>query len=166
VTDCNLMLGKIQPKILSPGVRSRGDAPLDDAVVRAKFAALAARSAAPTGDTRTPEQVAEGFVEIAVGNMAEAIKKISVQRGHDVTEYTLCCFGGAAGQQRLPRRRRARYGRACSSIRSPGFSPPTAWARRTRTAMREEAVEVELEADKRPCSKARSRSCPGRRRRN
>jgi len=98
VTDCNLMLGKIQPKFFPPVFGPGGDAPLDDSVVRAKFAALAGEIHRATGDTRTPEQVAEGFVEIAVGNMAEAIKKISVQRGHDVTEYTLCCFGGAAGQ--------------------------------------------------------------------
>src|SRR6267143_400935 len=98
VTDCNLMLGKIQPKFFPPVFGPGGDAPLDGDVVRAKFAALADEIRGATGDTRTPEQVAEGFVEIAVGSMAEAIKKISVQRGHDVTEYTLCCFGGAAGQ--------------------------------------------------------------------
>src|SRR6266516_2392296 len=98
VTDCNLMLGKIQPKFFPPVFGPGGDEPLDDAVVRAKFAALADEIRCATGDPRAPEQVAEGFVEIAVGNMAEAIKKISVQRGHDVTEYTLCCFGGAAGQ--------------------------------------------------------------------
>src|SRR2546421_4322962 len=98
VTDCNLMLGKIQPKFFPPVFGPGGDEPLDDAVAREKFSALADEIRRATGDTRTPEQVAEGFVEIAVGNMAEAIKKISVQRGHDVTEYTLCCFGGAAGQ--------------------------------------------------------------------
>ena len=61
---------------------------------------LAGEIRGATGDARTPEQVAEGFVDIAVGNMANAIKQISVQRGHDVTEYTLCCFGGAAGSTR------------------------------------------------------------------
>src|SRR6266702_4646681 len=98
VTDANLMLGKIQPKFFPAVFGPQGDASLDDAAVRAKFAALAGEIRRATGDTRSPEQVAEGFIEIAVGNMAEAIKKISVQRGHDVTEYTLCCFGGAAGQ--------------------------------------------------------------------
>src|SRR6266851_3267937 len=71
VTDANVMLGKIQPKFFPAVFGPQGNASLDDAA---------------------------GFIEIAVGNMAEAIKKISVQRGHDVTEYTLCCFGGAAGQ--------------------------------------------------------------------
>src|SRR2546423_344452 len=98
VTDCNLMLGKIQPKFFPAVFGPGGAEPLDDAIAREKFSALADEIRRATGDTRTPEQVAEGFVEIAVGNMAEAIKKISVQRGHDVTEYTLCCFGGAAGQ--------------------------------------------------------------------
>jgi len=98
VTDANVMLGKIQPKFFPAVFGPRGDASLDDAAVRAKFAALAGEIRRATGDTRSPEQAAEGFIEIAVGNMAEAIKKISVQRGHDVTEYTLCCFGGAAGQ--------------------------------------------------------------------
>src|SRR5260370_15789852 len=81
------MLGKIQPKFFPPVFGPGGDEPLDDAAVRAKFAALAEEIRRATGDSRAPEQVAEGFVEIAVGNMAEAIKKISVQRGHDVTEY-------------------------------------------------------------------------------
>jgi 5-oxoprolinase (ATP-hydrolysing) len=98
VTDCNVMLGKIQPEhfphVFGPGA----EAPLDADVVRQKFAALADEINTATGDTRTPEQVAEGFLVIAVENMANAIKQISVQRGYDVTEYTLNCFGGAAGQ--------------------------------------------------------------------
>jgi 5-oxoprolinase (ATP-hydrolysing) len=98
VTDANVMLGKIQPRYFPAVFGREGNAPLDAGVVREKFAALAAEIRRATGDTRSPEEVAEGFVEIAVGNMAEAIKKISVQRGHDVTGYTLCCFGGAAGQ--------------------------------------------------------------------
>jgi 5-oxoprolinase (ATP-hydrolysing) len=98
VTDCNVMLGKIQPEFFPPVFGANGDAPLDADVVRQKFAALALEIKNKTGDSRTPEQVAEGYIDIAVGNMANAIKQISVQRGHDVTEYTLCCFGGAAGQ--------------------------------------------------------------------
>jgi 5-oxoprolinase (ATP-hydrolysing) len=94
VTDANVMLGKIQPayfpQVFGPG----GDQPLDASIVRKKFGDLTAQ----IKDGRSAEQVAEGFVAIAVGNMANAIKHISVQRGHDVTRYTLCCFGGAAGQ--------------------------------------------------------------------
>ena len=98
VTDCNVMLGKIQPKFFPSVFGPEGDEPLDAQVVREKFAELAREIREATGDARTPQQVAEGYVDIAVGNMANAIKQISVQRGHDVTEYTLCCFGGAGGQ--------------------------------------------------------------------
>jgi len=98
VTDANVMLGKIQPAHFPHVFGAGGDQPLDAQVVRERFAALAEEIRHATGDTRTPEDVAEGYVQIAVGNMANAIKHISVQRGHDVTEYTLCCFGGAAGQ--------------------------------------------------------------------
>ncbi len=94
VTDANVMLGKIQPEYFPHVFGREGKDALDAVVVKAKFVELAKT----IGDGRTPEQVAEGFVQIAVGNMANAIKHISVQRGHDVTEYTLCCFGGAAGQ--------------------------------------------------------------------
>src|SRR4029079_3173576 len=75
-----------------------GDAPLNTAVVREKFTALAAEIHAATGESRPPEAIAEGYVKMALDNMANAIKKISIERGHDVTAYTLCCFGGAAGQ--------------------------------------------------------------------
>lgn len=94
VTDANVMLGKLQPaffpKIFGPGQ----DQPLDADSVRAAFAELAAQ----VGDGRSPEEVADGFVRIAVANMAEAIKKISVARGYDVTQYALNAFGGASGQ--------------------------------------------------------------------
>ncbi|MFA6312723.1 MAG: hydantoinase B/oxoprolinase family protein [Sterolibacterium sp.] len=92
VTDCNVLLGKIQPEFFPRVFGPNGDEPVDAEVVRAKFAELAS-------STRlAPQQAAEGFLDIAVANMANAIKKISVQRGYDVTKYTLCCFGGAAGQ--------------------------------------------------------------------
>jgi len=94
VTDANVMLGKIQPKYFPRVFGSGGDLPLDARVVREKFQQLVSQ----IKDGRSAEQVAEGFIQIAVGNMANAIKHISVQRGHDVTRYTLCCFGGAAGQ--------------------------------------------------------------------
>ncbi|MER9754952.1 hydantoinase B/oxoprolinase family protein [Mesorhizobium sp. M0166] len=94
VTDANVMLGKLQPEFF-PAIFGPGqDEPLDVQTVREKFTALAAE----IGDGRSPETVAEGFVTIAVENMANAIKKISVQRGYDVTEYLLNCFGGAGGQ--------------------------------------------------------------------
>ena len=94
VTDANVMLGKIQPKYFPQVFGADGKQSLDSEIVQSEFEKLTARIA----DGRAPEQVAEGFVQIAVGNMANAIKHISVQRGHDVTRYTLCCFGGAAGQ--------------------------------------------------------------------
>ncbi len=98
VTDCNVMLGKLQPDFFPHVFGPDRDAPLDAAIVRDKFADLAAEITRATGDTRTPVEVAEGFLKIAVENMANAIKKISIQRGYDVTGYTLCCFGGAGGQ--------------------------------------------------------------------
>ncbi len=98
VTDCNVMLGKLDPELFPRVFGPGGDAPLDAVVVRQKFAELADEVTANTGAVRTPEEVAAGFLAIAVENMANAIKHISVQRGYDVTEYTLCCFGGAGGQ--------------------------------------------------------------------
>src|SRR5207237_2205690 len=94
VTDANLMLGKIQPAFFPAVFGANGDQPLDAEVVAERFRRLTHE----IGDGRSAEQVAEGYVQIAVGNMANAIKQISVQRGHDVTRYTLNCFGGAAGQ--------------------------------------------------------------------
>jgi 5-oxoprolinase (ATP-hydrolysing) len=98
VTDCNVMLGKLQPAFFPHVFGPRADQPLDRVVVVAKFAALSAEIEAATGNRRTPVEVAEGFLRIAVENMANAIKQVSIQRGYDVTEYTLCCFGGAGGQ--------------------------------------------------------------------
>jgi 5-oxoprolinase (ATP-hydrolysing) len=98
VTDCNVMLGKIQPAHFPKLFGESGDLPLDGGVVAEKFAALVAEVKAVSGQTVTPQQAAEGFITIAVANMANAIKKISVARGYDVTRYTLACFGGAGGQ--------------------------------------------------------------------
>jgi len=98
VTDCNVMLGKLQPKHFPQVFGPNADQPLDRQVVVEAFTSLAKEIEKATGDIRTPEQVAEGFLAIAVENMANAIKRISVQRGYDVSEYTLCCFGGAGGQ--------------------------------------------------------------------
>src|SRR5260370_4642561 len=94
VTDANVMLGKIQPKYFPRVFGANGDQALDADVVSRGFNDLKKK----INDNRASEEIAEGFVQIAVGNMANAIKHISVQRGHDVTAYTLCCFGGPAGQ--------------------------------------------------------------------
>ena len=98
VTDCNVMLGKLQPEFFPKVFGKNGDLPLDRTVVIEKFTELAQTISQATGQAVTPEVVAQGFLEIAVEKMAMAIKKISVQRGYDVTEYVLCCFGGAGGQ--------------------------------------------------------------------
>lgn len=97
-TDANVLLGKIQPayfpKVFGPG----GNEPLDRDCVVQKFEAMAAQVRESTGRAATAESLAEGFLQIAVQNMANAIKRISVARGYDVTQYTLQCFGGAGGQ--------------------------------------------------------------------
>src|SRR6185437_11463321 len=97
--DANVMLGKLQPDFF-PAIFGPGqDQPLDAEIVREKFAVLGTEIwGGEIGDGHSPEAVAEGFLTIAVENMANAIKKISVQRGYDVTEYVLNCFGGAGGQ--------------------------------------------------------------------
>jgi 5-oxoprolinase (ATP-hydrolysing) len=140
VTDANVMLGRIQaahfPAVFGPGC----DLPLDVAVVRGRFADLARE----IGDGRTPEQVAEGFLQIAVANMANAVKRISVQRGRDVTEYVLTTFGGAGGQH------------ACAVADALGIHtvlvPPMAGVLSAlgigladTTAIREQSVEARLE---------------------
>ncbi len=99
VTDCNVLLGKIQPDYFPQLFGKNGNQPLDTRSVRSSFLSLAQKiSEATHTPLQSPEKTAEGFLRIAVENMANAIKKISVQRGYDVTEYTLNCFGGAGGQ--------------------------------------------------------------------
>ncbi|MFD5426634.1 hydantoinase B/oxoprolinase family protein [Streptomyces sp. NPDC127084] len=144
VTDANVMLGRIQPAhfpaVFGPG----GDLPLDERVVRERFTALAAEVSEATGTERTAEEVAAGFLEIAVLNMANAVKKISVQRGHDVTRYALTSFGGAGGQH------------ACAVADALGMDtvivPPLAGVLSAygigladATAMREQSVEAPLD---------------------
>jgi 5-oxoprolinase (ATP-hydrolysing) len=94
VTDANVMLGKLSPKLFPAIFGPNRDQPLDADAVRAAFEDMAK----VIGDGRSPEEVADGFLAIAVENMANAVKKISVQRGYDVTHYVLTCFGGAGGQ--------------------------------------------------------------------
>ncbi|MEH1967234.1 hydantoinase/oxoprolinase family protein [Nostoc sp.] len=98
VTDANVMLGKIHPQYFPSVFGIDGNLPLDKDTVIQRFTQLAQDIQAATLNHCTPEQVAAGFVAIAVENMANAIKKISLQRGYDVTQYVLCCFGGAGGQ--------------------------------------------------------------------
>lgn len=140
VTDANVMLGRIQPAHFPAVFGPDGDQPLDADVVRERFAALARR----TGGGRTAEDVAAGFLEIAVLTMANAVKKISVQRGHDVTRYALTSFGGAGGQH------------ACAVADALGIAtvvvPPLAGVLSAygigladATAMRERSVEAELD---------------------
>ncbi|MGW6569243.1 hydantoinase B/oxoprolinase family protein [Streptomyces sp. NPDC054975] len=142
VTDANVMLGRVQPAHFPAVFGPEGDRPLDDTVVREGFADLARE----IGDGRTPEEVAAGFLEIAVLNMANAVKKISVQRGHDITRYALTSFGGAGGQH------------ACAVADALGVDtvlvPPLAGVLSAygigladATAMREQSVEAELDAD-------------------
>src|SRR3954468_15210724 len=141
VTDANVMLGKIQPAFFPAVFGPQGDRPLDAEVVAQRFGELTRK----IGDGRSAEAVAEGYVQIAVGNMANAIKHISVQRGHDVTRYTLNCFGGAAGQH------------ACLVADALGmtrvFIHPHAGVLSAygmgladQTVMRERAVEAKLDA--------------------
>jgi 5-oxoprolinase (ATP-hydrolysing) len=98
VTDCNVLLGKLRPEFFPAVFGPGADEPLDADVVRARFDALAAEVEMATLRATTPEALAEGFIAIAVQAMAQAIKTISIQRGHDVTRHVLNCFGGAGGQ--------------------------------------------------------------------
>ncbi|MDT7837155.1 hydantoinase B/oxoprolinase family protein [Aquabacterium sp. OR-4] len=98
VTDANVMLGRVQPAHFPAVFGASADQPLDREVVVQGFAALAAQVQAATGRATTPEGLAAGALRIAVAGMANAIKRISVARGYDVTGYTLQCFGGAGGQ--------------------------------------------------------------------
>jgi 5-oxoprolinase (ATP-hydrolysing) len=144
VTDANVMLGRIQPSHFPRVFGPDGAQPLDVDVVRRLFAALADDIEAASGDRRRPEEVAEGYRAIAVANMANAVKKISVQKGRDVTEYVLTTFGGAGGQH------------ACAVADLLGIRtvlvPPMAGVLSAlgigladTTAMRERSVECRLE---------------------
>jgi 5-oxoprolinase (ATP-hydrolysing) len=99
VTDANVMVGKIQPHHFPAIFGPKGDQPLDAAIVAEKFAALASEIGKAQGRAAPdPRAVAEGFLRVAVANMANAIKQVSIQKGHDATRFALQCFGGAGGQ--------------------------------------------------------------------
>lgn len=149
VTDANVALGRIQPAHFPRVFGPDGDQPLDETLVRERFTALARDIRERTGDDRTPEQVAEGYLQIAVANIAAAVKRISVQKGHDVTRYALTTFGGAGGQH------------ACMVADSLGIRtvlvPPMAGVLSAlgigladTTAMREQSVEARLELSAMP----------------
>ncbi|MEV0409009.1 hydantoinase B/oxoprolinase family protein [Actinoallomurus sp. NPDC050550] len=149
VTDANVMLGRVQPAHFPTVFGPSGNQPLDGGLVRLRFADVAERIRAETGDERSPEEVAEGYLRIAVANIANAVKRISVQKGHDVTEYVLTTFGGAGGQH------------ACAVADSLGIRtvlvPPMAGVLSAlgmgladTTAMREQSVETRLDADAMP----------------
>jgi 5-oxoprolinase (ATP-hydrolysing) len=93
VTDCNLFLGRIDPAHFPVVFGTNGDQPLDPEASRARL-----QEVADAVGGKSLEEIAQGFLDIAVDNMAAAIRKISIARGHDVTRYTLACFGGAGGQ--------------------------------------------------------------------
>ena len=98
VTDCNVIVGKIQPQFFPKVFGLQGDRALDSGVVKERFLAMAAEIAIATGRTPALEEIAEGFLKITIDNMGNAIKKISVQKGYDIGDYTLSCFGAAGGQ--------------------------------------------------------------------
>ncbi|MDE0116386.1 MAG: hydantoinase B/oxoprolinase family protein [bacterium] len=98
VTDANVVLSRLHPDHFPAVFGSDGNQPLDAAAAQTAFAELASAITDATGQPWTPERAAEGFLDVAVQNMANAIKTISVQQGHDVSAYTLACFGGAGGQ--------------------------------------------------------------------
>jgi 5-oxoprolinase (ATP-hydrolysing) len=98
VTDCNVMLGKLQPDLFPQVFGPGGNEALDRELVRQQFIALAGQIGRSSRRVPAAEEVAAGFLQIAVDNMANAIRKVSVARGYDATQYTLQCFGGAAGQ--------------------------------------------------------------------
>ncbi|GAA0762027.1 hydantoinase B/oxoprolinase family protein [Ideonella azotifigens] len=97
-TDANVMLGRIQPEFFPRVFGPKANEALDREVVQQRFAEMAAAMTGATGQAVSAEQAAAGALQIAVGAMANAIKRISVARGYDVTSYTLQCFGGAGGQ--------------------------------------------------------------------
>ena len=110
ITDCNVLLGKIQAHYFPSMFGKEANEPLDVDAVKQAFEVLRDDLQTDSQHELSCEEVAEGFVKVAVNNMANAIKKISIQKGHDISDYVLCCFGGAGGQH------------ACSIARELGIS--------------------------------------------
>ena len=143
VTDANVLLGRIQPEFFPQVFGNAGDEYLDRSIVERRFQELAAEMSGAAGRTMSAAEVASGALRIAVGSMANAIKRISVMRGHDLNDYTLQCFGGAGGQH------------ACSVAdalglrrvfihRLAGVLSAYGMGLADRSAMREQALELEL----------------------
>ena len=143
VTDCNVLLGKLQPDFFPQVFGPHADQALDEQTVREGFAGLAEAIQQATGEKPSPEVIAAGFIEIAVGSMANAIKKISVQRGYELADYVLLSFGGAGGQH------------ACLVAEALGMSKVLAHplagvlsaygiGLASQSVIREQAVEAEL----------------------
>ena len=143
VTDCNVLLGRIQPEFFPAVFGTTGKSMLDSAAARRKFIALKEEIYNKNNNLQSTEAIAEGFLRVAVSNMANAIKKISVARGYDVTRYTLACFGGAAGQHAC---------RVADALAMPrvyihpyaGVLSAYGMGLADITAMREQAVEATL----------------------
>ena len=153
VTDCNIMLGKLQPQYFPSIFGPEANQPLDVDLVKEKFTVLADEIYQQSGVRATAEQTAEGFLQIAVANMANAVKKISIERGYDVSKYTLVSFGGAGGQH------------ACLVADALGMQQvlihPFAGVLSAYgmgladiTAMRETSVELPLNTDAMPAAEA------------
>lgn len=153
VTDCNVMLGKLQPTYFPSIFGVNADEPLDAELVKKKFSDLAEEIYQQSGVRATAEQTAEGFLQIAIANMANAVKKISIERGYDVSKYTLVSFGGAGGQH------------ACLVADAlnmqkvlihpfAGVLSAYGMGLADMTAMRELAVELPLNTDSMPAAEA------------
>jgi 5-oxoprolinase (ATP-hydrolysing) len=146
LTDCNVLLGRIQAGYFPRLFGADGSQAIDTRIVRELFAELAARLSRDIGRAASPEQVAESFIEIAVRNMAHAINRVSVERGYDITQYVLNCFGGAGGQHacqvadQLGMRRVLIHPLA-------GVLSAFGIGLAQMTAMREQTAEIELEAE-------------------
>ena len=149
VTDCNVLLGKLQPEYFPQVFGPHANQSLDDQAVTERFAGMADAIRQATGQRPSPESIAAGFIEIAVGNMANAIKKISVQRGYELGDYVLLSFGGAGGQH------------ACLVAEALGIPKVLAHplagvlsaygiGLASQSVIREQAVELELSASMLP----------------
>ncbi|MGA1601053.1 MAG: hydantoinase/oxoprolinase family protein, partial [Prochlorothrix sp.] len=146
VTDANVQLGYLQPQFFPKVFGSDGQQPLDRAVVQEKFQDLAAQIQAGTQIPQTAEVVAAGFRSIALENMANAIQKISVQRGYDLSDYVLCCFGAAGGQHACALAQRLGMGQILVHPYS-GILSAYGMGVADRRILKEKSLEIPFEAE-------------------